>query len=104
MFTLFRKTPAISVSELQDKLKKPLRLLDVRSSDEYRGGHIPQAENWPLERVQSFTGKKEQQIYVICQSGMRSKKAAALLRKKGFDAVNVHGGMHAWTGPIRGGK
>ncbi len=104
MLTLFKKTPSISVSQLQEKLRSTVHLLDVRSSAEYRGGHILQAENLPLERVERFSAKTTEPIYVICQSGMRSKKAVAILRKKGIDAVNVRGGMNAWQGPVRGGK
>lgn len=44
MLTLFKKTPSISVSQLQEKLRSTVHLLDVRSSAEYRGGHILQAE------------------------------------------------------------
>jgi rhodanese-related sulfurtransferase len=41
--------------------------------------------------------KKEKEIVVICQSGMRSKKASQLLKKQNFTSVtNVKGGMNAW--------
>ena len=46
--------------------------------------------------LQSLTKK----TYVICHSGARSKLAAKKLKKRGFDVVNVQGGMHAWRGKI----
>ncbi len=39
-------------------------------------------------------------LYVICHSGVRSKMAAKKLKKKGYDVVNVQGGMSAWTGKV----
>ncbi|WP_371259111.1 rhodanese-like domain-containing protein, partial [Streptococcus cristatus] len=36
----------------------------------------------------------------ICHSGVRSKLAAKKLKKKGYDVINVRGGMSAWTGKV----
>lgn len=47
---------------------------------------------------------QHQPVYVICQSGMRSKKAVRQLKKQGISAIHVKGGMHQWNGPIQGGK
>ena len=98
MFNLFQRNPAISTSELAEKLKDSITLLDVRMPEEYRGGH-----NVPLNKINRYQGK-EKQVYVICQSGMRSKQAAKLLKQKGYEAINVQGGMNRWQGPTRGGK
>jgi rhodanese-related sulfurtransferase len=35
---------------------------------------------------------------------MRSKQAAKILNKKGFDVINVRGGMNQWRGTTKGGK
>lgn len=104
MFGFFNKVPSISVNELQEKIKEPLTLLDVRTPNEYRSGHITKAKNVPLNKVTSYKGSSTEPIYVICQSGMRSKKATKMLQKSGYEAVNVRGGMSQWTGQIRGGK
>lgn len=41
---------------------------------------------------------------MICQSGMRSRQAAKILTKKGYQVTNVRGGMNQWTGKTVGGK
>lgn len=104
MFNLFQKIPSISTNELQEKLKQPITLLDVRTPSEYRAGHIAKAQNIPLAKINDYQPKQAGTMYVICQSGMRSKKAASILKKKGWDVINVRGGMSQWTGPVKGGK
>ena len=104
MFGLFNRIPSISTSELAGKLSKNLILLDVRTPGEYRGGHIALAKNVPLNKIADYRQKEAQPVYVICQSGMRSKQAARILKQKGYQVINVTGGMNRWTGPTRGGK
>lgn len=104
MFSLFTRVPSISTTELAKLLNPKINLLDVRTPQEFQGGHISQAKNFPLQKMRGYQGKKEQPVYVICQSGMRSKQAAKVLKQKGYDVVNVSGGMNRWTGPTRGGK
>lgn len=103
MFSLFNKSSTISTKELAYKLEQPIVLLDVRTPEEYRGGHIAKAVNVPLNKIDRYQGK-EKEIYVICQSGMRSKQAARVLKQKGYEVTNVQGGMNRWNGPTRGGK
>jgi rhodanese-related sulfurtransferase len=35
---------------------------------------------------------------------VRSRQATKKLRKKGYDAINVRGGMNQWSGKVKGGK
>ncbi|MHC5268571.1 rhodanese-like domain-containing protein [Enterococcus sp. LJL98] len=104
MFGLFQSIPSITVKELEGKLTQNITLLDVRSPSEYRGGHITKTINLPLNKITGYTGDKDQDVYLICQSGMRSKSAAKQLKKMGYNVINVRGGMNQWTGKIRGGK
>lgn len=99
---LFKKIPTISTKELEGKLADKPQIIDVREPHEFRGGHIPGAKNVPLNKVEKFIPKET--TYVICQSGMRSKKAAKLLLKNEAEVVNVRGGMMSWSGPTRGGE
>lgn len=103
MFNFLKGIPTISTSGLSERLSEDIKLLDVRSSAEYRSGHIAKAVNVPLNKIDTYNGK-EKQVYVICQSGMRSKKAAKVLSKKGYEVTNVRGGMSQWNGKVRGGK
>lgn len=103
MFNLFQRNAAISTKDLAEKIKEPITLLDVRTPEEYRGGHIAKAANYPLNKIDRYQGR-EKEVYVICQSGMRSKQAVKILKQKGYEAINVQGGMNRWQGPTRGGK
>ena len=100
MFFLFTKVDSISTIELEQRLKQNIQLIDVRTPGEFRRGHIKNAKNIPLNEISSFTPVSDKKTYVICHSGARSKLAAKKLKKRGFDVVNVKGGMHAWRGKI----
>ena len=100
MFHLFTKIDSISTSELEAKLKEPIQLLDVRTPMEFRRAHIKNAKNVPLTEIGSSTPATKETLYIICHSGVRSKLAAKKLKKKGYDVINVRGGMSAWTGKV----
>lgn len=103
MFKLFSINTAITTKELENDLSEKT-ILDVRTPGEYRTGHISNAKNIPLDKIAAYAGPTETPVYVICQSGMRSKRAAGILKRKGYTAINVRGGMSQWTGTIKGGK
>jgi len=77
-------------------------LLDVRTPAEFREAHVDFALNAPLERLDpqaiasALSPPGDRQVYVICQSGGRSKRACDQLAGAGLTAVNVVGGMQAW--------
>lgn len=104
MFNFFKKVPSITTNELEERIKTPVTLLDVRSPEEYQSGHIPVARNIPLDAIRGFKGKKEAPIYVICQSGMRSKQACGVLASEGYDVINVQSGMNQWHGQVKRGR
>ncbi|MFX3964416.1 rhodanese-like domain-containing protein, partial [Streptococcus suis] len=70
---------------------------DVPDDDDLARGHIPQATNQPERQLAQFKGDKTQNYLVICQSGMRSERATEYLKSQGYKAINVKGGMNAWT-------
>ena len=90
--------------ELAELAKGNIRLLDVRTPSEYQGGHIAKAQNVPLNTIESYQPTKDQPVYIICQSGMRSKQATRILSKKGVEAINVRAGMSQWRGLTKKGK
>lgn len=104
MFDFLKPIPSITTKQLESELNTKPTILDVRMPGEYRHGHIPGSKNIPLNKIEQYKGKTEDKVYVVCQSGMRSKRAAAALKKKGYDVVNVRGGMSQWNGIVRGGK
>ncbi|MBV8159577.1 MAG: rhodanese-like domain-containing protein [Acidimicrobiia bacterium] len=73
-------------------------LLDVREPDEWRAGHAPDAVHVPLAALAASVDRldKDQPIVAVCRVGGRSERAAAALLQRGYDAVNLAGGMQAW--------
>ncbi|MBW1879606.1 MAG: rhodanese-like domain-containing protein [Deltaproteobacteria bacterium] len=93
---------ATDVAGLVEALRDPVPelILDVRTPREFRRGHVPGAVNLPMSALPNHLGDLEphraQTIYVICESGHRSARAAGMLGELGFDAVDVLGGTGAW--------
>jgi rhodanese-related sulfurtransferase/glyoxylase-like metal-dependent hydrolase (beta-lactamase superfamily II) len=74
-------------------------LLDVREPDEWQTGHAPGATLLAMGQV---LGRRDEldparRIVVVCRSGGRSAAVTQSLRAWGFDAVNLAGGMCAWS-------
>jgi rhodanese-related sulfurtransferase len=80
-----------------------LRIVDVREVSEYCGGHIPGAENFPLNsgvlRARYAELPADAEILIVCASGSRSQTAATFLDGKGYLHIyDMTRGMSAWTG------
>jgi len=78
-------------------------LLDVRTPEEYRGGHIPGSKNVPLQtidKVASVAENKDTTLFVYCHSGARSRQATGLLQRMGYRNVNNIGGIAAYAGKV----
>ena len=78
-------------------------LLDVRTPEEYREGHIPESVNLPLQtlnRADAVIGDKNIPVFVYCYSGSRSRQAAGLLGRMGYTRVKNLGGIAAYTGKV----
>jgi rhodanese-related sulfurtransferase len=96
--------PEIDIDEhIEDmSILKNVVLVDVRTPEEYREGHIPGAINIPNETI--GTGEipelpdKDQLILVYCRSGRRSKEASEKLVKLGYTNIVEFGGILDWTG------
>lgn len=73
-------------------------LLDVRSPQEYREGHLENSINLPIYNIEQECEKilpnKESAIIIYCQTGNRSKRAMQILKKEGYvNLYNILGGM-----------
>ncbi|TDL30977.1 rhodanese-like domain-containing protein [Jeotgalibacillus sp. S-D1] len=90
----------ISTEQLKGKLKQGnTQLVDVRTPLEFNAGSIKGFKNIPLSELNKRSNElsKDQEVIIICQSGMRSTKAGRVLQKKGYSLItNVKGGMNAW--------
>ena len=76
-------------------------VVDVRGREEFAVAYIPGSINIPLDELPSrLKDVPNTTIYLLCGSGKRSSQAAALLAARGYDVVNVAGGINEW---YRGG-
>jgi len=99
-----RSTAGPSISTLQATLlvnQKNAVVLDVRDATEYASGHVINSRNVPLgeldARAAELEKHKAKPVIVVCDTGNRSGKAAAVLRRLGFKEVfSLSGGMGAW--------
>lgn len=91
---------SISTDELKSQLgSKNKQFVDVRTPGEFKGNHVKGFKNIPLNDLPKRMGElsKEQEVVVMCQSGMRSSKASQILKKNGFEKItNVRGGMSSY--------
>ncbi|WP_059171100.1 rhodanese-like domain-containing protein [Bacillus sp. FJAT-27445] len=93
----------VSVDEAMNMIvKNDVKILDVRTPEEYNGGHIPGAQLIPLQVLDGLSENldKDEKYIIVCRSGNRSQQASELLAAKGFKVINMSGGMNAWTGEI----
>jgi NADPH-dependent 2,4-dienoyl-CoA reductase/sulfur reductase-like enzyme/rhodanese-related sulfurtransferase len=80
-------------------------LVDVRTPEEFSGGHLRNAINIPVDDLRARIGEipTDRQVAVYCQVGQRGYLATRILRQRGFNAVNIGGGyktyrLHCPTG------
>ena len=95
----------MGVSEIAPQQARPgvdaayAQFIDVRSPEEFAAGHAARARNIPIDELLANLDKLERNepVYLICQSGNRSKKAAQMLVDAGFpQAISISGGTIAW--------
>ena len=96
----------VTAAEALVLLKSDILLVDVRSAEDFSGGHIKGAINIPLEflpeRIDSFLPAGER-VIVCCSVGECSAQAAALLTSLGYQAYDL-GSVDAWPFEKIGGE
>jgi len=93
-----RKYQTVSAVKAKETQDIGAFLIDVRETDEYRSGHAPGAKHIAVGQIAHRLKDipQEREIIVICQSGMRSQRAAGILASNGYKVLNVSGGMIGW--------
>ncbi|WP_404403096.1 ArsR/SmtB family transcription factor [Pelagibacterium halotolerans] len=91
----------VSREELLERARAGLvTVLDVRPADEYAAGHIPGATNIPLAELEQRLGDltKDREIIAYCRGPycVYAFEAVAALRKAGFEARRLEGGLPQW--------
>ena len=77
-------------------------VIDVCGADEYSAGHVIGAKNVPLAdleaRLPGVVKNKALPLIMVCASGPRAARAAAMAKKLGYDNAQVlSGGTKAWS-------
>lgn len=79
------------------RIEKRAIVIDIRSRDDYRQGHLEGAINYPEEEVEDYTKVllKKRPIIIYCQHGGSSMQLARLLGRNGYEVGSVVGGYDA---------
>lgn len=86
------------VKQISDNYKESssVRIVDVRTYEEFSSGHIKNAINIPLDEIENIDVSKDKEIIVYCRSGSRSYQAALILSDLGYDVKDM-GGLSSWV-------
>ena len=99
----FFKQPDINKGILEYRNTDGAVLLDVRTPQEYREGHVPGSKNVPLQqldKISSVIDNKNVPMFVYCYSGGRSRQATSMLQHMGYTNVQNIGGIAAYSGKV----
>ncbi|MDH3267873.1 MAG: rhodanese-like domain-containing protein [Ignavibacteria bacterium] len=102
-FFLIRSIKHYSANEASQKIRKERNvvLLDVRTDTERKQGSIRGSYHIPNTSLASSANElkkfKDAEIICYCRTGNRSLNAAAKLKRLGFNASNLKGGIIRWN-------
>ena len=98
--TSYREVSSNEAAEFIQK-EQPI-ILDVRTPNEYKRGHLPHSILIPVQELQNrykeLGIKKDREILIYCATGNRSTVASKILIDSGFKhIVNMRGGIYDWS-------
>jgi phage shock protein E len=81
-------------TDLKALVQNGAQIVDVRTKEEYQGGHISGSINIPLQSISSQLSKikKDKPVITCCASGRRSASAKSILKSNGYTEVHNGGG------------
>lgn len=98
------KVESIDIETVKvEVIGKDVQWVDVRTPQEFNAGHIDDAINIDITDSETFAKKfekldKDKPLYIYCQVGGRSKRAAAQLKDMGFKSIfDYSGGYGEWS-------
>lgn len=103
--SIYQRTYLKTLTE--EEFRKDYRkaqLIDVREPNEFDNGHILGARNIPLTQMKMRLKeiRKDKPVYLYCESGTRSARAATVLKKNGYGDLNqLKGGFKKWSGKTK---
>lgn len=94
---LLARMARIASADARAAVANGAALVDVRTPREFAAGSLPDAKNIPLADLERRLGEldRERDVIVFCASGMRSARAAGILKRAGFKAHDL-GPASAW--------
>jgi rhodanese-related sulfurtransferase len=108
------RPPRLDPATLREWLQQPdaPRVIDVRTPAEFGTAHIPGSYNVPLHLLQEhaaeIAGHLDQDIVLVCRSGMRAAQAEQTLARTGLPNLHLlEGGITAWqqrAAPVTRGR
>ena len=96
-------TRPIKEAQILLKQKNDVVLIDVRTEEEYKEGHIPGSLLIPLDQASNIctiVPDKNKTLFVYCLSGGRSKNACGIFQKLGYVDVTNIGGIASYSGEL----
>lgn len=92
--------PTVSAAQLK-KEQKSVLIFDAREDKEFKVSHLPGAQHVGYKKFEAKKAlknvNKNQKIIVYCTVGYRSGSITSKLRKLGYNAHNLHGGITSWV-------
>src|SRR5262249_25508913 len=98
MLTSSPEVREVTLDELRGRPPDAV-VVDGREPEEFASGHVPGALNLPQADLATRLDEvpRDRPVFVICQGGFRSLRAAQFLSQSGFsDVTSVKGGTEAW--------
>ena len=80
--------------QIEDFQERGAIILDVRSKEEFKSGHIPGSKNIPLPNLNAKLAeikKWNKPVIACCASGNRSGRAVGILKNQGVESINGGG-------------
>lgn len=90
MIAAIKKLLGVKSVDYKELIQNGAKIIDVRTPQEFKGGHIKKSINIPLQSLRNKLKSldKSKSIITVCASGMRSDNAKSVLKQQGFDVYN----------------
>jgi rhodanese-related sulfurtransferase len=91
MLAFLKKLFGITTVDFKELVSKGAVILDVRSVNEFKSGHISGSRNFPVETIRNKVSdikKLNKPVITVCRSGARSGMAKSILKSAGIEVYN----------------
>jgi rhodanese-related sulfurtransferase len=89
--------PSVPPSDAANRVAEGWMLLDVRTDGEWAEARIPNSVHIPMDQLASRLDEVADRVVCVCAVGARSARVAQFLNARGYEAVNLDGGIYAWA-------